>query len=157
LHRGKDRCRIRASAGALARAMCGDEAKGEAAVRLLGLEVAASELARVLFAVVAGLIGFGGFIAGRLSQHRSPGRFKREDLVASTLVIEMYGISTEADGRDVLHVISQGRASALEGRFSSPNLVRHIQRVAARHPGLLRLANGVAHRMMMDEGKNMIT
>jgi hypothetical protein len=45
----------------------------------------------------------------------------------------------------------------MEGRFASPNLVRHIQREAAKHPGLLRLPNAVAHRMMMDEGKDMIT
>jgi hypothetical protein len=131
--------------------------QGEATVQHFGLEMVSSELARVLFAVIAGIVGVGGFIAGRWSQHRSRVRFKREDLVASSIVIEMYGIRTEADGRDVLHIISQGRASAMEGRFASPNLVRHIQREAARHPGLLRLPKAVAHRMMMDEGKDMIT
>lgn len=115
------------------------------------------ELARVVSAVIVGIIAVGGFIAGRWSEHRSWVRFRREDLVASSIVIEMYGIRTEADGRDVLHIISQGGASALDGWFTNPNLVRSVMREAAKHPGLLRLPNAVAHRMMMDEGKDMIT
>jgi len=34
--------------------------------------------------------------------------------------------------------------------FTNSTLVWHIARVAAKHPGLLRLPNAVAHRMMMD-------
>jgi hypothetical protein len=83
-------------------------------------------------------------------------RFRREDLVASSIVVEMYGIRAEG-GRDVLHIISQGSASPLDRWFSNPNLVRRVMREAAKHPGLLRLPNAVAHRMMMDEGKDMIT
>jgi hypothetical protein len=125
-------------------------------VQIFGLDLD-SELARVLSAVLAGVIAVGGFLAGRWSQHRSRARFKREDLVASTIVIELYGITTEADGRDVLHIISQGRAAALDRWFTNPDLVRHVVREATRHPGLLRLPNAIAHRMMMDEGKDMIT
>jgi hypothetical protein len=113
-----------------------------------------SELARALSAVLAGVIAVGGFLVGRWSQHRSRARF---NLVASTIVIELYGITTEPDGRDVLHIISQGRAAALDRWFTNPDLVRHIVRAATRHPGLLRLPNAIAHRMMMDEGKDMIT
>jgi hypothetical protein len=115
------------------------------------------ELARVLAGAIAGAVAVGGFVAGRWSQHRGRVRFKREDLVSSSIVIEMYGIRSEADGRDVLHIISQGRAAAVERWFTNPNLVRHVTREAARHPGLLQLANAVAHRMMMDEGKDMVT
>jgi hypothetical protein len=128
-------------------------------VHLFGLDLD-SETARVVSAVLAGVLAVGGFVAGRWSQHLSRARFKREDLVASSMVIEMYGIRTEADGpevRDVLHIISQGRASTLERWFTNPDLVRHVVREARRHPGLLRLPNAVAHRMMMDEGKDMIT
>lgn len=129
-------------------------------MQLFGSDVMAmlgGELARLLFGAIAGALAVGGFIAGRWSQHRSRVRFQREDLVASSIVIEMYGIKTDADGRDVLHVISQGRAAALERWFTNPYLVRHVVREAAKHPGLLRLPNAVAHRMMMDEGKDMIT
>jgi hypothetical protein len=125
-------------------------------VQLFGLDLT-GELARALSAVIAGIIAAGGFVAGRWSQHRSRVRFRREDLVSSSIVIEMYGIRTEAGGRDVLHIISQGSAAAMDRWFTNPNLVRHVRREAAKHPGLLCLPNAVAHRMMMDEGKDMIT
>lgn len=125
-------------------------------MHLFGLDLG-GELARVLSAVIAGAVALGGFVVGRWSRHRSWVRFRKEDLVATSIVIEMYGVKTEADGRDVLHIISQGGASALDRQFSNPNLVRHVTREAARHPGLMRLPNKVAHRMMMDEGKDMIT
>jgi hypothetical protein len=124
-------------------------------VNVFGLDLT-GELARVLSAAIAGVIAVGGFIAGRWSQHRSWVRFRREDLVASSIVIEMYGIRAES-GRDVLHIVSQGSASPLDRWFSNPNLVRRVMREAAKHPGLLRLPNAVAHRMMMDEGKDKIT
>jgi hypothetical protein len=125
-------------------------------VQVFGLDLT-GELARLLSGAIAGALAVGGFVAGRWSQHRGRMRFLNEDLVASSIVIEMYAIATGVDGRDVLHVISQGRAAALDRWFTNPDLVRHITREAARHPGLLRLPNAVAHRMMMDEGKDMIT
>lgn len=129
-------------------------------MQLFGLDLD-SETARLMSAVIAGAIAVGGFIAGRWSQLLGRLRFKHEDLVASSMVIEMHGIRTEVDSagnlREVLHVISQGRASALERWFTSQDLVRHVVREARRHPGLLRLPNPIAHRMMMDEGKDMIT
>jgi hypothetical protein len=67
----------------------------------------------------------------------------------------MYGIKTYADGSDMLHIVSLGNPSTLEQFFLTPDLVQHIRREAARHPGLLRLSNHVAHRMMMDEGKDV--
>ncbi|MBO0762990.1 MAG: hypothetical protein J2P50_00090 [Hyphomicrobiaceae bacterium] len=124
-------------------------------MQLFGLDLT-GELARVLSAVIAGAIAAASFIIGRWSEHRGWVRFRREDLVSSSIVIEMYGIRAEA-GRDVLHIISQGSASAMERWFTNPNLVRHVRKEAAKHPGLLRLPSWVAHRMMMDEGKDMIT
>src|SRR5262245_53247246 len=40
---------------------------------------------------------------------------------------------------------------------SNPDLASHVKRAAVKHPGLLQLFNSVAHRMMMDEGKDVIT
>ena len=69
----------------------------------------------------------------------------------------MYGIKAQPDGSDMLHIVTQGSSSTIESFFSNPDLVRHVKREAVKHPGLLRLPNPVAHRMMMDEGKDMIT
>ena len=41
--------------------------------------------------------------------------------------------------------------------FTNVDLTRHIRRAAEKHPGLLQLKDPVAHRMMMDEGKDRIT
>ena len=41
--------------------------------------------------------------------------------------------------------------------FTNAELIRHIQQLARKHPGLLLLTDPVAHRMMMDEGKDRIT
>jgi len=132
------------------------EEEREAAVHLFGLEITGDH-ARLILPIVGSAIAFGGFIAGRWSQHRGWIRFKKEDLVASSIVIEMYGIRTQPDGSDMLHIVTQGSSSTIESFFVNPDLVRHIKREAVKHPGLLRLSNAVAHRMMMNEGMDVIT
>ncbi len=111
---------------------------------------------RILIAVIGGLFAAFGFIAGHWAAHRRNVRFKHEDLVTSLVVSELYGIAHE-DGRDVLHIITQGNAHALDQFFQSPELVRRVKRVAGRHPGLLKLSEPVAHRLMMDVGKDSLT
>jgi hypothetical protein len=125
-------------------------------VQFFGLEITGDH-ARLILAVVGGAIAVGGFIAGRWSKHRGRVQFKREDLVTSSIIIEIYGIKTEGDGRDMLNIVTQGSSSTLESFFLNPDLVRHVKREAMKHPGLLLLPNPVAHRMMMDEGKDKLT
>ena len=124
-------------------------------MEIFGVDIVAIP-AHVVRPVVGATVAAAGFMAGRWSQHRRHVRFKREDLVTSSIVIEFYGVKSDG-GRDVLHIISQGGSFALDGFFRSPDLVGHVQRAARKHPGLMRLANPVAHRMMMDEGKDAIT
>jgi hypothetical protein len=129
-------------------------------VHLFGLEITGDHarlILPIIASAIAGAIAIGGFVAGRWSRHRSWLRFKREDLVTSSIIIELYGIRTEPDGSDMLHIVTQGSSSTIEDFFHNPDLVRHVQRQAVKHPGLLRLPNAVAHRMMMNEGKDMIT
>jgi hypothetical protein len=125
-------------------------------VQFFGLEITGDH-ARLILAVVGGAIAVGGFIAGRWSQHRGRVQFKKEDLVTTSIIIEIYGIKTEPDGRDMLNIVTQGSSSTLESFFLNPDLVRHVKREAVKHPGLLLLPNPVAHRMMMDEGKDKMT
>lgn len=120
-----------------------------------GVDVSAIP-AHVVGPIVGALVAIASFLAGRWTVHRRRVRFKHEDLVTTSVVIELYGVKPE-DGRDVLHVVSQGGSFALETFFRGPDLVRHVQRTASKHPGLLRLSNPVAHRMMMDEGKDILT
>jgi hypothetical protein len=123
---------------------------------IFGLEITGDH-ARLLVAVFGGLFAVFGFLAGRWSRHRSAVHFKREDLVGSTLATELYGFSARADGRTVLHIVTQGSAEPFITAFTNAELIRHIQRAASKHPGLLQLKDPVAHRMMMDEGKDRIT
>jgi len=125
-------------------------------MQLFGLFVT-TEHARLMLAAIGGALALGGFVAGRWSRHRARVHFKREDLVSSSIVVELYGIVAETDGTDMLHIITQGGTTTLESFFRAPDLVRHIKREAVKHPGLLQLPNSVAHRMMMDEGKDALT
>jgi len=121
-----------------------------------GLEIT-GEHARLLFTVVAAIIAVSGFVAGRWSKHLDRIRFEREDLVTSSIIIEMYGIRTGANGGDVLHIVTQGSSETLQNFFMNPELIRYVTRAAIKHPGLLQLNNPIAHRMMMDVGKDHIT
>ncbi len=125
-------------------------------MEVLGLEITGDH-ARLVFAALGTLLASAGFIAGRWTQHRQGVRFRHEDLVTSTMVIELYAIKRQPNGRDRLHIVTQGSALNIDDFFRSPNLVRHVQKAAGKHPGLLALPNLVAHRMMMDEGKDALT
>ena len=122
-------------------------------MNIFGLQVTGDHVR--LLVPILGVVG--GFLAGRWSRHRGSVHFKKEDLVTSSVVIEMYGIKKDADGSDILHVITQGSSASIESFFNSPDLVGHVKRQAIKHPGLLQLPNQVARRMMMDEGKDKIT
>jgi hypothetical protein len=129
--------------------------KGEM-MQFFGLEITGDH-ARLIAPAIGGALAAGGFVTGRWSKHLARVRFKREDLVTSSIVVEMYGIVAQPDGGDMLHIVTQGRPSALDRFFLTQDLVRHVKREAVKHPGLVRLPNQVAHRMMMDEGKDVIT
>lgn len=124
-------------------------------MNLFGLEIT-GEHARIIAAALTGLIATAGFMAGRWAEHRRRVQFRKEDLVTSSILVEFYGIRASAQG-DTLHIITQSGSATLDAFFSNPDLVRHIQRTACRHPGLLKLDSHAAHRMMMDEGKDVIT
>lgn len=123
---------------------------------ILGLEISGDH-ARFLVPLLGGIIATGGFLAGRWSQHLRARRFRTEDLVATSVLIEFYGVTPGPRGEDVLHIITQGGSSTIDSFFRSPDLVHHVQREAVKHPGLMRLPSAVAHRMMMEEGKDKIT
>jgi hypothetical protein len=125
-------------------------------VEILGVEITGDH-AKLLVALFGGVFAAFGFLAGRWSRLRSVVAFKREDLVGSTLATEMYGFSERSDGRVELHIVTQGSAEPLTSVFTNSVLISHIQRAAQRHPGLLLLKEPIAHRMMMDEGKDRIT
>lgn len=123
---------------------------------LFGIEIT-GEHARIAVLAFSTIFASLGFIAGRWTRHRSRVSFKREDLVASTVVTELYGIERRSDGSSVLHIITQGGIEPIDRVFTNPVLLRYVQRAAKRHPGLLQLKDRIAHRMMMDEGKDRIT
>src|SRR5262245_40002655 len=156
IFKGIEVCVTRAAL-ACAASRAGSPHDGEAnAVQFFGLEITGDH-ARLIVPVLGGAIAVGGFIAGRWSKHRGRVHFKREDLVTSLITVENYGIKTQPDGSDMLHIVTQGSSSTLESFFLNADLVRHVKREAVKHPGLLLLPNPVAHRMMMDEGKDKIT
>jgi hypothetical protein len=125
-------------------------------VYFLGLEITGDH-ARLLLAILGGFIGVLGFAAGRWSRHRNRVRFRHEDLVTSSILVEFYGIQLLPDANQRLDFVTQGGSMTLETFFFNPELIASIRRAAAKHPGLLRLPGPVAHRMMMTEGENHIT
>jgi len=124
-------------------------------MELFGIEIT-GEHARLIVPVLGAAIAGAGYVAGRIAQHRRHVSFKHEDLVSSSVTIEMYAIARE-NGRNVLHIATQGQTCSLQEFFKSADLVRHVQSAAAKHPGLLKVKNPIAHRMMMDEGKDALT
>jgi hypothetical protein len=125
-------------------------------VEIFGLEITGDH-ARLLVALFGGVFAAFGFLAGRWSRHRSAVAFRREDLVTSTVATELYGFAVKADGHIVLQIVTQGSVEPMAAVFTNADLIKHVQRAARGHPGLLLLKEPVAHRMMMDEGKDRIT
>src|SRR5262249_35302295 len=113
-------------------------------MHFFGLEITGDH-ARLILPAMGGALALSGFVAGRWSRHRARVHFWREDLVASSIVIEMYGVVAQGDGGDMLHIITQGSPSSLEDFFLTPDLVRHVNREVVKHPGLLQLAHPLAH------------
>ena len=126
-------------------------------MELFGLQINGDHLSRLLVPAIGGALAFLGFAAGRWTRHRARVNFKHEDLVSSSVIVEMYGITVQADGSDMLDIITQGSALTIEQFFLNADLIRNAKRAAAKHPGLLRLPGAVAHRMMMDQGKDVLT
>jgi hypothetical protein len=60
------------------------------AMHFFGLEITGDH-ARLILPAMGGALAFSGFVAGRWSRHRARVHFWREDLVASSIVIEMHG------------------------------------------------------------------
>ena len=125
-------------------------------MQFFGLEITGDH-ARLIVPAIGGAIAFFGFTAGRWTRHRARTRFKREDLVSSSVLIELYGIVAEPDGTDMLHIVTQGSSTTMEQFFQNPDLIRNVTREALKHPGLLQLPGAIAHRMMMDQAKDVLT
>ena len=79
-------------------------------MQFFGLEITGDH-ARLILPAMGGALALSGFVAGRWSRHRARVHFWREDLVASSIVIEMYGIVAQPHGGDILHIITQGSPS----------------------------------------------
>ena len=105
-------------------------------MHIFGLEITGDH-ARLILPAMGGALALGGFVAGRWSRHRARVHFRREDLVASSIIVEMYGIVAQSDGGHMLHIVTQGSPSSLEDFFLTPDLLRHVKREAVKHPGLL--------------------
>lgn len=99
-------------------------------LNLLGLEITGDH-ARLVVTLLGAAIGVLGFTAGRWSKHRSRVRFKREDLVTTSIVIELYGIVERPDGTEVLDIVTQGGSATVDSFFYNTDLVGHIRRAAA--------------------------
>ena len=57
-------------------------------MHFFGLEITGDH-ARLILPAIGGALALSGFVAGRWSRHRARVHFRREDLVASSIVIEM--------------------------------------------------------------------
>jgi len=57
-------------------------------MHFFGLEITGDH-ARLILPAIGGALALSGFVAGRWSRHRARVHFWREDLVASSIVIEM--------------------------------------------------------------------
>lgn len=123
---------------------------------IFGVEITGDH-AKLIVALLGGCFAALGFLAGRWSRHRDRVHFNREDLVGSTVVTEIYGLNRQSDGQHILHIVTQGSSEAMQSVFSNQDLIDHIQKAVHKHPGLVQIKEPIAHRMMMDEGKDRIT
>jgi hypothetical protein len=120
-------------------------------VQLFGLEFT-SDHAKLVGPLLGGLLGFGGFVAGRWSSYLQRSRIQREDLVSTSIVVEMVSANGEGD----LEILTASRTASLEDFFQNSVLVAAIRKAASKHPGLLRLHDPAAHRLMMVEAGNWL-
>jgi hypothetical protein len=120
-------------------------------VQLFGLEFT-SDHAKFLGSLLGGLLAFGGFVAGRWSSYRQRSRIEKEDLVSTSIVVEMVSANVEGD----LEILTASRTTSLDDFFQNDVLVAAIRKAASKHPGLLRLHDPVAHRLMMVEAGNWL-
>jgi hypothetical protein len=120
-------------------------------VQLFGLEFT-SDHAKFLGSLVGGLLAFGGFVAGRWSSYIQRSRIEKEDLVSTSIVVEMVSANGEGD----LEILTASRTTSLDEFFQNTVLVAAIRKAASKHPGLLRLHDPMAHRLMMVEAGNWL-
>ncbi len=123
-------------------------------MQIFGMDIT-SEHTRMIGPVVGGLLTAGGFVAGRLSHLLLARRLAHEDLVASTMVVEIYGHDLVGDGK-IVDMLVGGSAVGIDEFFNNELLVKKIRKAAQRHPGLLQLPDPVEHRMMMDQAANWL-
>ena len=88
-------------------------------MQLFGLDIT-GEHVKLLLPLIGGAVAAGGFLAGRWSSHRKRVLFRNEDLVSSSIVIELYGIAVDSDGFPMLHIVTQGGSSSIEDFFHNP-------------------------------------
>jgi hypothetical protein len=122
-------------------------------VQLFGLEFT-TDHAKLAGSLVGGLLAFGGFVAGRWSSYLQKSRIRKEDLVSTSIVVEMVSHPTHGEGEAEL--LTASRTTSLDDFFQNAVLVAAIRKAASRHPGLLRLRNPAAHRLMMVEAGNWL-
>jgi hypothetical protein len=120
-------------------------------VQLFGLEFT-SDHAKLVGSLFGGLLAFGGFVAGRWSSYLQRSRIEREDLVSTSIVVEM----VSANGEGNLEILTASRTTSLDDFFQNGILVAAIRKAASKHPGLLRLHDPAAHRLMMVEAGNWL-
>lgn len=120
----------------------------------MGVEIT-GEHARLAGTIFGALLAAGGFIAGRWSHLVLAHRLAREDLVSMTIIAEFYG-HTGAGEEKVIERMVGASAVSLDDFFKNEALVEKVRHAAQRHPGLMRLDDPIAHRLMMDEGANWL-
>jgi hypothetical protein len=122
-------------------------------VQLFGLEFT-TDHAKLAGSLLGGLLAFGGFVAGRWSSYLQRSRIEKEDLVSTSIVVEM--VSRPANGEGDPELLTASRTTSLDEFFQNNVLVAAVRKAASKHPGLLRLHDPVAHRLMMLEAGNWL-
>jgi hypothetical protein len=123
------------------------------AVQFFGLEFT-TDHAKLAGSILGGILAVGGFIAGRWSSYLQRSRIEKEDLVATSIVVEMVAHPASRDG--LPETLTASRTTSLSDFFQNDALVAAIRKAALRHPGLLRLHDPMAHRLMMVEAGNWL-
>jgi hypothetical protein len=122
-------------------------------VQFFGLEFT-SDHAKFVGSLLGGVLALSGFVAGRWSSYLQRSRIEKEDLVSTSIVVEM--VSHPANGKGDPEILTASRTTSLSDFFQNEVLVAAIRKAASRHPGLLRLHDPVPHRLMMVEAGNWL-